>query len=399
MTLAEAYQLAIRQSEELAQRKDGLIELEAKISELWSAVYPKIALRHSEFLQDSQQRETSGVSGSFTSRKRPETRFTGRQPIFSGFKEYLALKAGHAARKAAESDLIRARELLYQDVAQAYFDLLGLQKEIAIRREIAKLTGERLAELRTREKIGRSRRSEVLAAEAQLAGLDAQIEAAKGDQAKAQEALRFLTGLAEELAPGEESGPAAPASLEESLAAVKKRSDLETAREELRIAEFEAKIAWRAFWPTVNLDGNYYLERTGLQKEIKWDVLAVAEIPIFQGGALRAKVHQAQARRRSAQEAVSLAQRRAASEVRSIWSEFVSATRVEDALNKAVSSAQANVKAQSEDYRLGLVDNLDVLGSLNSLQETQLRRQEADLNSALLRVKLKVATGGVDENF
>ena len=66
----------------------------------------------------------------------------------------------------------RAESLVYQDVAQAYLNLLTLQNEISIRQAIAKSTGDRIGQLEHWVRIGRSRESEVLAAKSQLAQFD-----------------------------------------------------------------------------------------------------------------------------------------------------------------------------------------------------------------------------------
>ena len=63
------------------------------------------------------------------------------------------------------------------------------------------------------------------------------------------------------------------------------------------------------------------------------------------------------------------------------------------ALDNAERLASENAKAQSEDYRLGQVTNLDVLGSLNILQQTRLQQNAARLDAYWSRVRLEVAAG------
>ncbi len=56
--------------------------------------------------------------------------------------------------------------------------------------------------------------------------------------------------------------------------------------------------------------------------------------------------------------------------------------------------AKANAKAQAEDYRHGLVTNIDVLTSLTAVQATELRLDQARLQAFDDGVRLEVAAGG-----
>jgi outer membrane protein TolC len=56
--------------------------------------------------------------------------------------------------------------------------------------------------------------------------------------------------------------------------------------------------------------------------------------------------------------------------------------------------AEANAKAQTADYRHGLVTNIDVLTSLTTVQTTRLRLDAAQIQLFFARVRLEVAAGG-----
>src|SRR5262245_5799120 len=50
---------------------------------------------------------------------------------------------------------------------------------------------------------------------------------------------------------------------------------------------------------------------------------------------------------------------------------------------KAVDLAERNYKIQQEEYRLGLINNLQVFDVLNTLQDLRLRKLRADANARL----------------
>ncbi|MBI5882307.1 MAG: TolC family protein [Elusimicrobia bacterium] len=381
ISLQEAYERALGVSEDLAQRSETAAEAWARVDELWSAVQPRLSFKASEFVQDSS-----------SSRDKPELKFTVRQPLFTGLKEFLALRAGKAKGAVAELDLLRAKDLLYLDVARAYLDLLGLHRELGIRAALVDITEDRIRELKDREKIGRSRKSEVLAAESQLAGLIADLEQAKRRELDGQEALRFLTGLSERLVPAPlELSPAGD--IDGCITSSRGRGDVEARRRDLEAARDTTEMSRRSRWPVASFDGSYYLKRPETQKDIMWDLTLSAELPLYQGMQTVAQVRQGQARERSAAAALSASLRRAATEVRTAHSDLRAGAAVVAALEKAVELAEANAKAQTEDYRLGLVTNLDVLGALNTLQQARLRLESGRVDLLLSRFRLGVAAG------
>ena len=392
VTLEEAFAAAKAKSESLAASEAGLSEARLRVRELIGTALPQISLQGSEFLQDSAG-SGSGVQGTFTRPDRPEAKLAFSQPLFTGFREYLAVRAAAARGDAAELDLERAASLLYRDTARAYLDLLGVRRELTTREATLELTRERVKDLEARAKLGRSRSSELLAAKLQLARLTAQIPEVRGREEVAQEVLRFLTGWEEALAPAEPELPA-PAQVEAALRAARIRADVEARRRERDAALFAARGQRRERWPVVGLSGAWYLKRVGFQENIKWDMTFSASLPLFAGGQAGARVSQADSRLKAAELRLRGAERAAESEVRRAWAQLQSAVERTKALAEAASLAELNSKAQADDYKLGVVTNLDVLGALTQLQESRLDLEKVRLDAVWAAAQLAVASGG-----
>lgn len=393
ITLEEAYRVALRRNEQLAQNREAVAELIARIDELWSSVKPRVSLVGSEILQDSAG-DLGGFAASFAAQSRPQAAINVHQPLFSGLREFLAVKSARASKESAQLIVRHAEQRLYQDVAAAYLHLAAVQKEIVVRQDIAVLTGDRIRELRSRERVGRSRRSEVLASESQLSQVESDIAAARGRERVAQFNLGFITGLDTDLLPAEVSVSTAPA-LEDYLRRSLTRADVEAKRRDADAARYNIDIQRRQMWPTLAADANYYLKRPpGFLSDIKWDATFSASLPLYWGGGIGAQTRQAQARERSALQALSLVERQADTEVRSSHGDLLSSLSIVQALDKSLSLARRNADAQSADYRLGLVTNLEVLNALNTVQETRLRLDQARLNAYASLTRLEVAAGG-----
>lgn len=391
ITLSEAFSLALTRSETIAADLDAVKQALGRVDELRSDILP-----HVNFLgqETFQQNPHSGIS-SVDHTSLPLYQITLTQPLFSGFREFLAFKSGKKTAESLQLTERRAESLLYQDVAQSFLNLQQVQNEISIRSAIVKETSERIGQLEHWVKIGRSRESEVLAARSQLAQTEAQVEIARGNERVAQEALRFLTGVEAEFTPLPVPLPTAEP-LDPFLARARSRDDVQASERSLEAAKLNIKVAQRQRWGTIGLTGDYYLKRLGLTANTHYDAILGLNLPLFDGGTIRAQTDQAKAAAESAAQTYSAAQRGAERDARSAYVTLTSALQTVAALQKADDLAGANVKAQEQDYKLSLVTNLEVLDSLNTLESTRLLLNSARQQATFARAQLEVAAGGPD---
>ena len=388
--LAEAYKLALGKSEQIAISGENYEETVARADELWSHVMPHVAVMGTETFQDVPK----GSSGLFLQHQREQGWVTVHQPLFSGLREFLAYRAAKDLGVSAQLQLERAKQLLYQDVARAYLDLLTAQDEIRIRGALVDITANRSKELKEFRKVGRARPSELLASESQLAQNLAQLETARATEQVAQFHLAFLTGLDERLDLKAAPGVSALPDLGAALAKSRLRADVAARRSDVEASELSVKVSARQRWPTINLDANYYFKRPpSFTSTVRWDATITGTLPIYAGGEIGSQTRQTKARMRASRQALSSAERIAALETRSAHQDLLSSVSVVSALDNAERLAAENAKAQSEDYRLGQVTNLEVLGSLNTLQQTRLAQNAARIDAYWSRVRLEVAAG------
>lgn len=390
VALPEAYKLALARSEQIAVSGAGYEEAVARTREIFSHVLPRLTLMGTETLQDVP----SGASNIFLQRNREQGWLNAHQPLFTGLREYLAYRSSKDLGRAAELSLERAKQLLYRDVARAYLDLLTAQEDIRIREALVGITQKRVSELKEFRKVGRARASELLAAESQVAQNLAQLESARATEQVAQFNLAFLTGVDERLAPAPVPVGAPIPPLETALAKARARADVEARRAAAGAAEFAVKVASRARWPSIAADANYYIHRPpSFTSDVKWDATITGSLPLYGGGEIGAQTRQQEARLKARRAELSEGSRVAEREAKSAHQRLLSSVAVVGALDAAARLAEDNARAQSEDYRLGQVTNLDVLGSLNILQQTRLQQNAARIDAYWSRVQLEVAAG------
>ena len=129
-------------------------------------------------------------------------------------------------------------------------------------------------------------------------------------------------------------------------------------------------VARRARLPSVDLVGNYYADRPDLDKNGAWDVGLAVVLPIFSGGITSSKVKTAESQKRQGEMQLSLVQRMALDEVRSLYHNLKSDMAQLAALKEAADVSAKNYEAIAKDYELNLVSNLDVLQSMTAYQDT-----------------------------
>ncbi|MCX5785475.1 MAG: TolC family protein [Elusimicrobia bacterium] len=385
ISLDQAFKLTLAKSETLASSAEGIKQLEAAERQIKSYFLPSLNLNTSETLNAAQTGKfQSAVSLSYS--------------IFDGMRDYIAAKAAGLVTGSARLEFARARQALYQDVALAYIDLVEIRQEISVRQEQLAVSNSRIKELQDREKIGRSRESEVVAAQAQLASDDADLQSARSRESLAQFELRFLTGLNEDIAPDHLRLPENQ-HIDPYLAGAARRFDVEAARKALEAARLDAEIAENLAWPSLYLDADYYLKRPSPNQDSHWAGVLTLKIPLYTGGSTDASIDQASAKQTAAEFALKLAIRQADTEVKQSYSTLIHSIAVLESLRKAIKLADENAKFQSRDYTLGLVTNLDVLNAQNTLLQTKLRLEQAHAQTCLAGIQLEVAGGGPAVNM
>ena len=366
LTLAECFALALKRSEEIAIQTELLAETEGRFLQALSTALPHVSFSSSDKRQDG-----SG-SSAFTLKHVPERKFVFTQPLFAGFKEFAAIAGSRAERRQRTHEKTRAEQLLFVDVADAFHLLLEKREDLGALETIRAALIERIDELKEREQLGRSRQSEVASAETQLRRIEAELELVRGEETTARQLLEFLTGLPHlESVADSAPVPPSPASEEDCLAKSTARPDVRAAEEAWRVAQKEVTVARAGFWPTVDVESNYYTERAGAAEDVTWDVMLTVDVPIFQGGETTGEVRQAASRARQAKLRFEQSQRQAALDIRNKYADLQASRQRGAALEKALAAAEENYRLQAEDYRHNLVSNLDVLQSLRELEDAR----------------------------
>lgn len=384
-TLKDCYALALKRSDTIAIQRELIKETEGLMLQSLSTALPKVAFAYSQKWQDLKPNDTfQGYQ--------PEAKFTFSQPLFTGFKEFAALSASKHIGKQREFELKRAQQLLFTDVSDAFFLYLSYQQDLAVQMEINKILHERVSELEKRVNIGKSRPSEKASAQTQLLRSEASIEVTRGQLEAAENLLEFLIGipvgtLADEVPPVEVPD------LQTLTAKLSERPDVKAAIEAVASFKNGVTSARSTLYPSLTLNANQYPKRPDANEGNDWDATLSVNMPLFNGMNDIGQITQARAQANEAELRLSLAKRQALLQLNNAYTNLLASQRKLDAIEKAVSAAQENFQLQSEDFQKSLVNNLDVLQSLQELQTVRRDNVSARSDASRAFYALKVVAG------
>lgn len=402
LSLEDCYRLALETYETVGIQEEAIERAKAAMFTAASQALPEIDYVITRESMETQKEYPNNYAsttarGVFADPNILQRKFTISQPLFQGLRSVGAIAGAGSYKKEQTENWIRTKELLYRDVAIAFHGVLRYQKELKIIRDVHELLRQRIKELEEREKIGRSRPSEVATATTGLKSLEADLASAKGSLATFQYLLEYFIGMPLEGYALKDNSPEdlSSKSLGEYLKRAADRPDVKAAEQSVKTARSAILVAQSGFWPTINLDHSQYTRREGALANVDWDLLFTINVPLFSGGATIGQVKDSVSVLKQKKLSLSLAKRQAELEIKQSYESWRYSHEQFRSLTEAVASAEENYKLQSEEYRRSLVNNLDVLTALQSLNQSRRNANQAFYQAKNDEARFRVALGDV----
>lgn len=392
---AECFKAALRRSEIIADRTELIVQAEERYKQAVGVMLPNVNANASAFTQASPGEGQTGrtVAPAYE----PLVKLSATQPLFRGLRNLAALRQTKDTVAAQTENKRQAKAQLYNDVAQNFYTILSIERDLANLNTEISLYEKRTMELKDRVKIGRSRVSEVLTTESAMASLRSQVKQLQGQLDAAREAFVFLTGLNRDTrlvngAPAVVTAESIRLEPLESYLSIKyERPDIKAAEYQRSAASEGVSIAKGGHLPSADFSANYYFVRRGVDQNVDWDVIASLTFPIFAGGVIQSRVREAASVERETELALSRVKRQADTEIRSFYRTIEAESAQLRTLADAKRLSERNYKEQLQEYRLGLVTNLDVLQALTSFQESNRALDRAYFAAKIDQTRLETA--------
>ena len=369
LTLSDCYQLAMAQSEKIAIDADQIKIAEAHFLTALGNITP-----HVSFLsQDYQEKKLQGGSNDLTLNipKSSQRQLNINQTLFDGFKTIAAVKQSRYEKTQFINEKTRGEQLLLLDVANAFYLLIEKREDLKALEKTRIALDSRVKELITREKLGKSRPSEIVNAKAQLYNVESSIEDSQNQEVIVRQLLEFLIGWpVGELADTYEF----PYSLKDENYYVSKssgRPDIAATEYAWHASRENIRIVDSDFLPEAAIQANYYTQRTGFDKGIDWDVALAISVPIFEGTDVLGRSKEANLQADQDWQTFHLTKRRAPYDVEDVYATLTTAMSIRNTLRKAYTTAKYNYHLQKKDYERRLVTNLDVLAAIKTLDDSE----------------------------
>ncbi|MES2309930.1 MAG: TolC family protein, partial [Verrucomicrobiota bacterium] len=289
LSLQKCFELAAIRSDTLKISEESIHAAQARLIQAIAELFPTINLVNNQNFQN-----TYPVKGS-AAPIRPygsSTQLTISQPIFNGFSNYNAIGSANADKANQRHTLQRNYQLLYQDVAQAFYQIISNEGDLIILQQSITTLDSRVKELGDRVKIARSRPSELMQARADLASQKVSLEETKGLLAAAKELMAFYLGIPSEKIHLRETTPFPSVQvLEKYMQTTGTRPDILALVDAERKAQRDVSIEKGALWPQISATGSYNLTNDpGVPEE--WAAGFQVQLPLFDGGLIYGRIQE-----------------------------------------------------------------------------------------------------------
>ncbi|MGE5616145.1 MAG: TolC family outer membrane protein [Bacillota bacterium] len=332
------------------------------------------------------------------------------QPVFRA-QNWIAITQADYLVIQGQATLSNAQEDVGVRAAQAYFDVLLAQDNVALSEAQKVAISEQLAQAKRNFEVGTSTIVDTLEAQARYDQAVAKEISDQNDLEVKKRALQVLLGkLPESLTPLREPLVLAdpkPNNIEEWVGVGTDSSpSVIAARANLDFTQQEISRQRAGHLPTLDVSGNYTHTNNPANSipgvagagADTGSIGLVLSVPIFSGGIIQSRVREAVALRDKAQQDLENTQRTVAQSVRQQYLNVTSGIAQVKALEQALTSTQSQLDSTILGRDVGVRTSVDVLNAQQQVFQTRRDLQQARYNYLLSTLRLKAAAGLLTED-
>ena len=320
-------------------------------------------------------------------------------------------RRGAALEALARAKAEIARRGLKVTVTKDYYALIVSERKFATAQATRKEAEHFLAMTRDQEQQGQAAHSEVIKAEIQFRQQQAALEEAQLQMENDRLTLAVLMfptltenfSLVDDL----DEPPSLPAFNDARDMAARENPDLRVAVEAVRASSLDVSAARSALLPSISADpvygieANHYALRSvaseypevGPVPNLGYFATFTLNVPVWDWGALRSKLRQAEYRRQQARMELTYAQRQAISELYSSYNEAQTAKREVESLRQASDLASESLRLTDLRYQAGQALALEVVDAQNTFAQARNAYDDAQARYRLALAQLQTLTG------
>ncbi|MBZ5536562.1 MAG: TolC family protein [Acidobacteriia bacterium] len=318
----------------------------------------------------------------------------------SQFAEYRRSQAAEAVAKAKSE--IAARGLTVT-VVQSYYAVIVAQRRFATVQQAAEEARRFLKITQDLESGGEVARSDVIKAQLQFNDRQRDLSEARVTMERTRLSLGILLFpdfnqnfmVVDDL----EHAPPLPPFAEVQQLAQQNNPDLRAALSALQVASQEMRVAKAGYLPSLSLDYFYGIDATRFATKTEGipnvgsAAIATVSIPLWNWGATRSKVHQADLRRQQARVELTFAQRQLLSNLRSFFGEAAASHDQLETLRSSAELAADSLRLTTLRYQAGEASVLEVVDAQNTLTQNRNAYDDGEMRFRVALAALQTLTG------
>ena len=312
-------------------------------------------------------------------------------------------------KRSAQMALLATRDYqqvvqtkVISNVANMYYTLLMLDKQLEVVNDMTKLTEETWKIMKIQKELGRVKETSVQSAEANYYSVQAQATDLKRQIRETENSLSLLLGQqAQSIQRGTFEGQSLPAEFSTgvSLQLLNNRPDIHYAEMSLAQCFYDVNTARSRFYPNITISGTGAYTNSGgggITNPGKWLLSAVGSLtqPIFAHGQIVAGLKAAKSKQEQAFNTWQNAVLSAGSEVSNALVLYNSSDEKSKLEEKQVASLKKNVEYNKMLFNDGSATYLEVITAQQSLLNAELSKVADDFYKMQAVVNLYYALGG-----
>jgi outer membrane protein len=336
------------------------------------------------------------------------TGIDGQVLIFDFFKTPLQYRASEKNLEAARHNLHGTLQSTALKARTAYFNYLLFEQLLKVNDDALKQAQAHFGQARTLFEVGKQAQIAVTKANVDVANAKVNVIHAANNLKLARVQLGTTAGitlndpvvLTDSLGEME-----TPMPLEEALScAFQKRPEILSSRSKLEAARLQLKSARAAFFPSINGSAGYDWRNSSTStlpapdwNSPSWSIGASLSLPLFQGGALRAAVRQADAALQQSEASLDAVELSAAQEVQENFIQEIEARERISATEVLVSQATESLRMSQERYRTGVATSLEITDAELTLANARISHVQAQYDCRVAHAQLLESIGVLND--
>lgn len=318
------------------------------------------------------------------------------QPLYTGGLVSAQLDAAKSRLEGAQQNESGTRQQLLLAASGAYLDVMRDRAVIGLNQNTVATLEQARDDTQKRFKAGEATKTDIAQAAARLAEARAGLQRAMATAAVSSAGFERVIGAPPEQLASDWPSPAVPATLADALGNAGATPGVLAANAQHRSAEAQIAAAKSAYLPRLSIEGEASdADDTQFTYDrlTYWSVQLKATLPIYEGGATRARIAQARANAAEAGAQADDTRRATVESITQSWALLKAAQEVIAAFEADVEASELALDSVRKELAAGSRTTLDLLDAERDLLSARVNLEASRHDHAVASLQLLAAGG------